>query len=171
VSAEGRLARVLADPRLTLAFRLAAGALLIYASYDKLLDPQPFADAIDDYRILPLALVHLTAVTLPWVELVAGFCLIAGLATSGAGLVTAALAVVYAGALSSALVRGLEIGCGCFAAGSNAPLTWSDLWLRLALLAAGVQIAVTAHAIDWPLCTLNRAARRRLRARGPTPGA
>ena len=27
-------------------------------AYDKLLDPQPFADAIDDYRILPLALVN-----------------------------------------------------------------------------------------------------------------
>jgi uncharacterized membrane protein YphA (DoxX/SURF4 family) len=171
VSAERGIAHRLVDPRLGLALRLAAGVLLIYASYDKLLGPQPFADAVDDYRILPLALVDLTAVVLPWVELVTGLCLIAGLGTSGAGLVTAVLAAVYTGALGSALVRGLEIGCGCFATGAGASLSWSDLWLRLALLAAGVQIAVAARHIDWPLAALSRRARRRRRATGPTPDA
>ena len=171
MSAGRGIARRFSDRRLTLALRLAAGVLLVYASYDKLLDPQPFADAVDDYRILPLALVNLTAVVLPWVELVAGLCLIAGLGTPGAGLVTAVLAAVYTGALSSALLRGLEIGCGCFAAGAGDPLTWSDLWLRLALFAAGVQIAVAARVVDWPLAALSGPARRRRRAADPTPGA
>ncbi len=133
--------------------RLAAGAVLVYASLDTLLDPQPFADAIDDYRILPLGLVNATAIVLPWVELVTGVCLIAGLWTPGAGLVTAALAAVYTGALTSALLRGLEIGCGCFGDGGET-LSWPDLWLRLALLAGGVQILATARS-----CRL--AARRR----------
>ena len=171
MSAGRDITRRLLDSRLTLALRLAAGVLLIYASYDKLLDPQPFADAVDDYRILPLALVDFTAVVLPWVELVAGLCLITGLGTPGAGLVAAVLAAVYTGALVSALLRGLEIGCGCFAADTGAQLGWSDLWLRLALLAAGVQIAVAARVIDWPLSALRGPARRRRRATGPTPGA
>jgi uncharacterized membrane protein YphA (DoxX/SURF4 family) len=149
----------LADRRLTLVLRFAVGALLIWASQGRLLDPQPLADAIDDYRILPLAVVNVTAVTLPWVELIAGLCLIAGLGTPGAGLATAALAVVYTCAVSSALVRGLDIGCGCFGGGSET-LSWSDLWLRLALFVAGVQITLAARFVDWPLMAVDRRARR-----------
>lgn len=171
MSAGRGIARRLLDPHIALALRLSAGALLIYASYDKLLDPQPFADAIDEYRILPLALVDVTAVVLPWIELVAGLCLITGLGTPGAGLVTAALAAVYCGAIASALLRGLEIGCGCFAGEGASLLAWSDLWLRLALFAAGAQIAVAAPFLDWPLAALSARASRSRRATGPTPGA
>ena len=145
--------------------------MLIYASHDRLLDPQPFADAIDDYRILPLPLVDLTAIVLPWVELVTGLCLVAGLGTPGAGLFTAVLAAVYVGALSSALLRGLEIGCGCFSGGGDQVLAWSDLWLRVALLAAGVQIAGAARFLDWPLAALTPPAMRVRRATGPTRDA
>jgi uncharacterized membrane protein YphA (DoxX/SURF4 family) len=170
VSAARSFGRLLGDRRLTLVLRLAAGAVLVYASFDTLLDPQPFADAIDDYRILPLGLVNATAIVLPWVELVTGICLIAGLWTPGAGLVTAALAAVYTGALTSALLRGLEIGCGCFGGGGET-LSWTDLWLRLALLAAGVQILATARFFDWPLAAVSSRASRGRRATRPTPGA
>ena len=159
------------DRRVALVLRLAAGAVLVYASRDKLLDPQPFADAIDDYRVLPLAVVNLSAIVVPWVELIAGSCLIVGLWAPGAGLVTAALAAFYTGALTSALLRGLEIDCGCFGSRGEAPLSFSDLWLRIALLAAGLLIAASARFVDWPLSTLVRSATRRRRAAHPTPGA
>jgi uncharacterized membrane protein YphA (DoxX/SURF4 family) len=161
----------LTEQRVALALRLIAGAILIYASYDKLFDAQSLADAIDDYRILPLALVDLSAIILPWVELVTGLCLIVGVGTTGAGLVTAALAAVYTGAMSSALLRGLEIGCGCFGGESGAPLSWPGLWLRMGLFAAGVQIAVATRALDWPAAALSSRATRSRHARGPTPGA
>jgi len=159
------------DRRIALVLRFAAGAVLVYASRDKLFDPQPFADAIDDYRVLPLALVNLSAIVVPWVELITGLCLIVGLWAPGAGLVTAALAAVYTGALTSALLRGLEIGCGCFAGKGEAPLSFTDLGLRIALFAAGLQIAAAARFVDWPLSTLNRSATRRRRATPTTPGA
>ena len=162
--------RYLLDRRVALVFRFAAGGLLIAASYDKLLDPQPFADAVDDYRILPFALVGLVAVVLPWVELVTGVCLILGLGAPGAGLVAAALAAVYTGAIAAALLRGLEIGCGCFGRW-DAPLSWSDLWLRLALLAAGVQIALATRILEWPAATLRPRAKRDPRTTRPTPSA
>jgi uncharacterized membrane protein YphA (DoxX/SURF4 family) len=157
-------ARALADRRLTLVLRFLAGATLIFASYHKLLDPQPFADAIDNYRVLPLALVNLTALTLPWMEFVTGLCLLIGLGTAGAGALTAAMAAVFTGALVSALVRGLEIGCACFD-GGTVPLAWHDLWLRLALFAAGVQIASTARPLDQPLMGLVRLSDQRARRR------
>jgi uncharacterized membrane protein YphA (DoxX/SURF4 family) len=161
-----RAARVLADPRLTFALRVLAGVLLVYASHAKLFDPQPFADAVDDYRILPLALVDFTAIVLPWIEFVTGICLLLGLATAGAGLVTAAMAVVFTGALASALARGLEIGCGCFA-GASSTVSWHDLWLRLVLLAFGIQIARRGNLVDWPASLLRPSSRgRRARGRG-----
>jgi hypothetical protein len=140
--------------------------VLLYASYDKLLAPQPFADAIDNYRMLPFALVNLTAIVLPWVELVTGICLLLGVATAGAGVLTAAMAAVFTGALASALARGLEIGCGCFG-GASSTVAWHDIWLRLALFAFGVQIAWAARLVDWPLSLLSRSSRgRRATGRG-----
>jgi len=150
----------LTDRRVTLVLRWGAGALLVWASRERLFDPQPLADAIDDYRLLPLEAVNILAVVLPWVELVTGLCLIAGLATSGAGLMTTALAVVYVGAMTSALARGLDIGCGCFG-GRGETLSWTDLWLRLALFAAGVQITFVAHPLDTPLAAVISRCRRR----------
>ena len=167
----GDIGRGLVDRRIAHVLRFAAGALLIVASYDKLLDPQPFADAVDAYRILPLALVNLAAVALPWVELVTGVCLLLGLGTPGAGLVTAALAAVYTVAVTAALLRGLDIGCGCFGRWDAATLSWSDLWLRLALLAAGVQIALAARLLEWPAASLRSRAMRHRRATRPTRGA
>jgi uncharacterized membrane protein YphA (DoxX/SURF4 family) len=159
------------DRRIALVMRLAAGAVLIYASRDKLLDPQPFADAIDDYRVLPLALVNLSAIVVPWVELITGLCLIVGLWAPGAGLVTAALAAVYTGALASALLRGLEISCGCFGSSGEAPLSFSDLGLRIALLGAGLQIAAAARFVDWPLSLFSRSPTRRRRVTQDPPDA
>ena len=37
---------------LSFTFRVILGAIFIYASYDKILDPAGFAMAIDDYRIV-----------------------------------------------------------------------------------------------------------------------
>ncbi len=159
--------RVLLDRRLTLALRLVVGTLFVYASYDRVLDPQPLADAIDDYRVLPLALVNLAALTLPWVEMLTGLCLLGGLGVPGAGAVASGLAAIYSIAIASVLVRGLDVGCGCF--GGDAPLAWDDLWLRLGVLAAGCQIALTAPNVDWPLTAITRRASRRRGARGPRP--
>ncbi|RPI32478.1 MAG: hypothetical protein EHM52_00240, partial [Actinomycetota bacterium] len=106
--------RVLLGRRLTLACRFVVGTLFVYASYDTVLDPQPLADAIDDYRILPLALVNLVALTLPWVEMLTGLCLLGGLGVPGAGAVASGLAATYSIAIASVLMRGLDLDCGCF---------------------------------------------------------
>jgi putative oxidoreductase len=162
--------RLVADPRLTLVLRLAVGAVFLYASARRLFDPLPLADAIDDYRILPAAAVNVVAVTLPWIELLTGLCLVFGIGTSGAGLVASLLAGTYLVAMASALARGLDIGCGCFGDGGEA-LAWHDLWLRAALCLAGAQIAATARLIDWPLAALRPPASSRPDATGPTPDA
>lgn len=99
---------------LVLICRLVVGTVFIYASLDKLAHPQAFAETINHYRIVPYSLLHLSAHLLPVVEMVVGAALILGLWRRGAALVTALLTLVFMAAISSALVRNLDISCGCF---------------------------------------------------------
>ncbi len=118
------------------ACRLAVGGVFLVACWDKLMDPAGFAKAIHNYRLVPWALLHPWANFLPVLELTAGAALVLGLARRGAALVLGGLTLVFIVAIASALVRGLDISCGCFNtdAGHGVGL---DLLLRdLVLLAA-----------------------------------
>ena len=57
--------------------------------------------------------------TLPWLELLVGICLIGGILVGGALLASITMAAMFVFALSSALYRGLEISCGCFGASGD----------------------------------------------------
>lgn len=69
---------------LALCARIFLGAVFIYASIDKIIHPEAFAKAIFNYQILPEALINLTAILLPWLELVMGVLLVLGIWQQGA---------------------------------------------------------------------------------------
>jgi uncharacterized membrane protein YphA (DoxX/SURF4 family) len=91
------------------------GVLFIGACLHKIAHPGAFALDIATYDILPLALVNLSAITLPWAELAAGSMLLAGHRTRAAGWMIAGMMVVFVAALLVALARGMDMSCGCFA--------------------------------------------------------
>lgn len=99
---------------LVLLCRLVVGGIFIYASLDKLTHPQAFAETINNYHIVPFPLLHLSAHLLPVVELVVGVFLIAGLFQRGSALLAGTLTVIFMVAITSALIRNLDISCGCF---------------------------------------------------------
>jgi putative oxidoreductase len=99
--------------------RLALAAIFIYAGVLKIVDPAIFAKEIDNYQMLPYLLVTLLAVILPWVEVMCGILLILGKWLRGASLILIALNIVFIIAISAALLRGLDISCGCFGAGAS----------------------------------------------------
>ena len=99
---------------LVLVCRLVVGTVFIYASLDKLAHPQAFAEAISHYRLVPYSLLHLSAQLLPVVEMVVGSALVLGFWRRGAALITGLLTLIFMIAITSALVRGLDISCGCF---------------------------------------------------------
>jgi len=119
--------------------RVYLGGLFAYAALHKLLYPNTFALDVATYDILPLALINLAALVLPWVEVVSGVLLILGFRTRPAALLITGMMVIFMAALASALWRGLDMSCGCFAAGDSAdPISgWTLLrdagWLALAL--------------------------------------
>ena len=91
------------------------GLVFVGACLHKIADPRSFALDIATYDILPLVLVNLTAITLPWIELTAGAMLLAGWRVRAASLLVAGMMMVFLGALTIALGRGLDMSCGCFA--------------------------------------------------------
>lgn len=107
--------------------RLLLGAVFIYASYDKILHPEAFAEAVYNYQILPDGLVNLTALMLPWLELLLGLFLIAGIWLPGVTIISTVLLSLFISALVFNQVRGFDIHCGCFSTeaeeGPAGPLT------------------------------------------------
>lgn len=96
--------------------RVILGLTFVYASMHKILDPIAFALAVNNYRILPADLVNFTALVLPWIELIAGTLLLLNVWTPGAALAVCGLLVIFTGAVTFSMARGLDIACGCFTA-------------------------------------------------------
>jgi uncharacterized membrane protein YphA (DoxX/SURF4 family) len=89
--------------------------VFIYAGVGKIINPYSFAQDIDNYQILPYFLVTILAAILPWIEILCGSLLIFRKWILGASFILAIFNLVFIFAISSALIRGLDISCGCFA--------------------------------------------------------
>jgi uncharacterized membrane protein YphA (DoxX/SURF4 family) len=102
------------NPVLVFLIRVFIGGLFITASLDKILDPNAFANSILNYKIVGSALSLLIATILPWLELLCGLGLILDLFPRTNSLIIAFLLAGFTIAVVSALIRGLDISCGCF---------------------------------------------------------
>jgi uncharacterized membrane protein YphA (DoxX/SURF4 family) len=113
---------------LALLARLILGVVFIYAGIDKIIHPAAFAEVIYNYQILPDYLINLTAIVLPWLELVVGLFLLLGLFREGSVFIVTGLMVVFLSAMIFNLARGLDIHCGCFSTvmddTNGAPMVW-----------------------------------------------
>lgn len=99
--------------------RIVLGVVFIYASIHKIASPEAFAVAVYNYRILPDVLINITALILPWLELVTGMLLLFGAWMPGASVIVTGLLSCFTCALVFNMARGLDIACGCFSTGSG----------------------------------------------------
>ncbi len=144
---------LVASPRVQLVLRLLLGAFFVYASLDKIASPAGFAKIVYQWQVAGPVPANLVAVTLPWVELVAGLLLVAGVWRREAALVVALLLLVFLGAATSVLARGIDVvNCGCVSvAKESADSAWPPAWTKgvgwflivrnLLMLAAALAIA------------------------------
>ncbi len=95
--------------------RIYLGVVFIAASLYKISEPSQFALSIATYDILPLGLVNLMAILLPWLEVITGITLIAGFWTRASALCILGMMVMFTAAIAIALARDLHMSCGCFA--------------------------------------------------------
>lgn len=100
--------------RLLLLFRIVVGGIFIWAGALKIVDPLGFARSIENYRVISGTPAFLVALVLPWVEVLSGAFLIAGILMRSSALLISLQLIGFIGLVASALARGIDTSCGCF---------------------------------------------------------
>jgi uncharacterized membrane protein YphA (DoxX/SURF4 family) len=125
--------------------RLATGGVWIVAGAVKLPDPAQSVAAVRAYQLLPSSIVPTVGQLLPVIEVVVGVCLVLGVLTRGAAVVSALLFVAFVVGIASVWARGINIDCGCFGGGGADPDAASqypwEIARDVALLAASLFVA------------------------------
>lgn len=122
---------------LALAFRFYLGGVFVYASVYKIGYAGEFAETIASYQIVPALTVNAVALALPWLELICGGMLVAGVRVRTVSAMLGALLVVFCLAVTVNLLRETPIDCGCFST-MDERMTWMTLvrdltWLGMAI--------------------------------------
>ncbi len=126
----------------TTAGRLLLAVVFIWAAWHKILEPGEFALTIATYQILPLSVINLQAIALPWVEILTACLLIFGLWTRESALVTVGMNIMFIVAIVITISRGDEILCGCFAsAEAGHQIGWDLVFRDLGLMLVGLYVA------------------------------
>jgi len=135
--------RTKAVAAILLILRVALGGVFLFAAWLKLREPWAlFAMTIDSYQVLPTWAVELTARGLPWGELALGALLIAGVWRRVSTTCASVLLMAFLGLMVRALLKGMQIDCGCFGPGEK--ISWLTLLRDSGLLAASVLLTVLA---------------------------
>ena len=121
-------------------------AAVLLSGYPKILYPSDFAVTVYRFHLLPGFLVNLTALYLPWLELVCAVCLLFIPRYRGAALWTVLILLSgFTAAIGINLWRGYGFGCGGVGRGAaDQPLSWLSL-LRNAGLIRLVVMALFAR--------------------------
>jgi len=129
---------LLTHPYLALAFRIYIGMIFLYASMYKIVYTAEFAETVAGYQILPHWAVNIFSIALPWIELVSGILLIAGIRSRSAASIIAGLLFLFSLGIVVNLVNGSSIHCGCFHYSREEFMSWWTLvrdliWLGMTL--------------------------------------
>ena len=134
--------KVLGNKYLLWVIRIVIGIVFIYASFYKIISPFDFAKSIRNYDMMPIELVNLPAIILPYLEFICGILLITGKMRKGTSFWMIIMLVGFIIGLTQAYMRGLDINCGCFNPLENAS-SKSEILVRIVedfLMLAGVLI-------------------------------
>lgn len=139
---------------LATAARLVLAGVLLYAGGAKVTDLAGSVRAVNAYQLMPYGIAQVLGSALPFVEIVVGLLLLAGLATRLAAAATGALMAAFTAGIASAWARGLRIDCGCFGGGGELaagvrPSYGPELVRDAGLLVIAVVLAV------WPRSALS----------------
>jgi uncharacterized membrane protein YphA (DoxX/SURF4 family) len=128
---------MLQNRNVLLIFRLIVGGVFIWAGISKIADPLSFAQNVRNYQLVGPALSFLTAIFLPWVELIAGMWIIIGIYPRSSALLISCLLMFFILLVLITMARGLDVDCGCFGTFSRRAdwqlIAEDSLWLALSL--------------------------------------
>ncbi len=98
----------------SLLFRILLGLIFLFAGIAKISDPVRFIFTLREFNLFSEAVIPFMALYLPWLEFVLGLFLILGLLYRASAFLLACLNTMFAIAILTVVVRGMEIDCGCF---------------------------------------------------------
>jgi uncharacterized membrane protein YphA (DoxX/SURF4 family) len=101
--------------------RLIVGVVWLWAGLLKVTEPEASVTAVRAYQLLPTTVADGIGRVLPMLEVVVGVCLVLGLLTRVAGVVSALLQLAFIIGIASVWARGISINCGCFGDGGPDP--------------------------------------------------
>jgi hypothetical protein len=158
--------------------RLVVGGLFIAAALFKIPEAETFAREIANYKLpLPVPFINAVAVTLPWIELLAGLFLILGFWNYGHGarpvdagpfsrigwffyhhfqrgslLILSGLLVFFIVLLAVTMARGIDANCGCFGPLTAQKVGWPKILENLffLLFTAPLYLALRRPALASP---------------------
>jgi hypothetical protein len=117
--------------------RWALGAIFLLAGALKIAQPGDFHSALLAYGVgAPDFAVRLTAVVFPWLEAFCGAALLADYWAETVRFAVALTCLIFVLLLGQAVLRGLDLKCGCFGAATTG---WFDQ-PSTALIRAGVML-------------------------------
>ncbi len=119
--------------------RVCLGFIFVYASLDKIFQPDKFARVIYNYRLVPVETVNIFAIIVPWLELIIGFLLLLGIWVETAAFIMSVLTLAFIFMIASAIFRGLNIECGCFTLKETGSIvSWRRIIEDVFILASGI---------------------------------
>lgn len=121
-----------------LTLRIGLGLVFIYAGILKIRDPIAFAGSVAAYKLLPYFLNYLVAATIPWVEVTCGTLLVIGVRVRATAGIVAAMNILFIFLLTSTIMRGLDIDCGCFRQGGEKTSAWIAIIRDIFFLSAAL---------------------------------
>ena len=130
---------------IVLAARLFFGSVFIIASVEKIAYPETFAVSVEAYNILPLALVNIFSLVLPWLELLCGVFLVGGFYLKASASILTTCLGVFVVAILSAMMRQLNIDCGCFGPAHSTPVGWSKVIEDIGLFILGIYLILASN--------------------------
>ncbi len=129
--------------------RMILGFLFIYAALDKVYFPPKFAEVIYNYRLLPVELLNICAIIVPWIEIFIGLSLLLGIFVDVSALLLSGITVFFIVMIISAIARGLNIECGCFSLDTEGSLvSWKRVIEDIFILAGGIYLLIRYSGIQ-----------------------
>jgi len=93
--------------------RIYLALYFILSGLAKINNLEIFAYSIENYKLFPIEIINILAITIPWIEIISGALLLLGIFIKENALIIASLLLVFTFAVISAVLRNLDIDCGC----------------------------------------------------------
>jgi hypothetical protein len=97
-----------------------------------------FLGSVYAYKLVEPGIGQIIAMSMPVIQLVFALCFLTRTFLDASHLATLFLLIGFATVQTSALVRGLDISCGCWGPGHDSPIGWFSLSLVYGLLTLSV---------------------------------